>query len=327
MSHSGPTSIPGTLNITIAAAAVAAALILLRAASLGESWLLTAAAALAFSFIGNTVFACLHECVHGVFHRSKTINDLFGIVCAAMFPTGYSLQRSAHLGHHERNRSESERFDYYAPEDSRALKTLQWYGIISGIYWIVVVAGWLVYLVCPFLFSERLWRNRHSARAEHTSGPAYARSFSTAPPVRSRIELLFTLVCQAALFWLLDLSVTGWLACYLAFGLNWSALQYADHAFSPLHVTEGAWDLRVHPLVQAIFLNYHLHLAHHRRPGLSWIHLPKQVDSTRPRPSFLRHYLRMWAGPQPLHLATSDAAADAGPGPTGNAECTLERAD
>jgi fatty acid desaturase len=81
--------------------------------------------------------------------------------------------------------------------------------------------------------------------------------------------------------------------------LQWSALQYADHAFAPLDVVEGAWDLRVHRWVQAVFLNYHLHLAHHRHPTMPWIHLPRYVDASRPRPRFLAQYARMWLGPRP----------------------------
>ncbi len=273
---------------------------LLRVASNSESLILIVIAALTFSFVGNTIFSCLHECVHGVFHPDGRINYAFGVICAAMFPTGFSLQRAAHLGHHERNRSSQEMFDYYGPDDSRFLKTLQWYGIISGIYWACVVLGWLIYLVAPFLFTAHTRRRPWSAIAEHTSGPAYLRSFASAPPVRSRAELLVTIALQAFAFLALDLSATGWLVCYLAFGLNWSSLQYADHAFSPLDRTDGAWDLRVHPWVQRIFLNYHLHRAHHRYPGVSWIHLPEYVDESRPRPRFLTHYLGMWRGPRPV---------------------------
>lgn len=282
---------------------------LLRVVSNSESSLVVALGIVAFSFVGNTVFSCLHECVHGIFHPDRRINDAFGMLCAAFFPTGFSFQRSAHIGHHERNRSDQEMFDYYYPDDNRFLKTVQWYGVVSGIYWSFVVLGWLIYLVFPFLFRAAFWRRHWPRSAERTSGPAYARSFAQAPPVRARLELVFTLVFQCALFYLLDLTLAGWLMCYLAFGFNWSALQYADHAFSPLDVTEGAWDLRVHPWVQAIFLNYHLHLAHHRHPSLPWIHLPRYVDEGRSRPRFIAQYLRMWLGPQPVPVAAAETVS------------------
>ena len=300
MSPAQPNKIPAALNILIATSAGVIALMLLRAVSNSESWLLIAVLAIAFSFIANTIFSCLHECVHGIFHSNQRINDAFGVLLAAFFPTGFSLQRSAHMGHHARNRSDHELFDYYYPDDSRVLKTIQWYGIISGAYWIFVVIGWWLYLLCPFLFRRTLWQRHGPAIAEHTSGPAYARSFSEAPPVRARLELLFTIAFQIGVFVALDLTVTGWLICYLAFGFNWSALQYADHAFSPIDPIDGAWDLRVHPWIQAVFLNYHLHRAHHHQPNLPWTQLPRFVDENLHRPHFLAHYLRMWLGPRPI---------------------------
>ena len=51
-------------------------------------------------------------------------------------------------------------------------------------------------------------------------------------------------------------------------------------------------------LVQVLFLNYHHHKAHHRDPQIPWLHLPKHVDFTEDRPSFLRIWLRMWLGPR-----------------------------
>jgi len=302
MPHPSPVAtetIPEMLNIFIAAGAGATALILLWTASHSESPLGVALSVVAFSFVGNTIFSCLHECVHGLFHPTRWVNECAGVICAAIFPTGLSLQRAAHLGHHRRNRTQFEMFDYYSPSDSRVLKTIQWYGIISGVYWVVVVLGWLFYLVMPIAFSAQSRQSNWSELAEHTSGPAYLRSFAMAPPLRSRLELLGTIGFQFLIFQILHLTATGWLLCYLAFALQWSALQYADHAFTPLDVVEGAWDLRVHPWVQAIFLNYHLHLAHHRHPTLPWVHLPRYVDHSKPRPRFLAQYARMWLGPRP----------------------------
>ncbi len=80
---------------------------------------------------------------------------------------------------------------------------------------------------------------------------------------------------------LLDLDLVGWLACYWAFALNWSSLQYTDHAWSPRDVHEGAWNLRFRPITQAIFLNYNLHLVHHRDPTIPWIDLPRHVRAER----------------------------------------------
>ena len=86
-------------------------------------------------------------------------------------------------------------------------------------------------------------------------------------------------------------------------------MQYTDHAGSRRDVVEGAWNLKVWAITQALFLNYNLHLAHHRKPGISWIHLPLLVRPDDAYPSFWSIYLRLWLGaraapeglgPQPL---------------------------
>ena len=115
-----------------------------------------------------------------------------------------------------------------------------------------------------------------------------------------RLEILFSVLWQIALFRALHLTWAGWALCYAAFAVNWSSLQYSDHAWSPLDAVEGAWNLRVNRLVRLLFLNYHHHRAHHENPKAPWIHLPRLVDHREPRPSFLWIYLSMWRGPRPL---------------------------
>ena len=117
------------------------------------------------------------------------------------------------------------------------------------------------------------------------------------------------------LWWELALDWIGWLACYWAFGLNWSSLQYTDHAWSPRDVHEGAWNLRFWPLTQAMFLNYNLHLVHHRRPQFPGSSAPLRAAGD-PNPSFWSIYLPLWgrraagaARPGPC-FRRGEAAAD-----------------
>ena len=290
--------IPGGLNLALAVLAPAAALGLLVFASRTPSWGWRIGAALAFSYVNNTVFSLLHEAVHGHLHPRRRINEWAGRVLAAFFPTGLGFQRICHLGHHRRNRSDVEVFDYVLPGESRLVKSLQWYGILTGVYWLVPPSGCLLYLLWPgfFRLPERL---RGSRFAHQTSAAAMLSGFENAPERTLRLEILFSCALQAGLIWLLDLTPAGWLTCYAAFAVNWSSLQYADHAFSERHVHDGAWNLRVSRLVQALFLNYHHHKAHHQNPHVPWLHLPKYVDLTEERPRFAAIWLRMWKGPRP----------------------------
>lgn len=286
---------PERLNMALALGAYAAAAGLLVLASRGP-WTVTLAAALAFSFVGNTIFSLLHESVHGLFHRSRRVNDAFGCLSAAFFPTGFTFQRVCHLGHHRRNRTRAELFDYYLPGESRWLKAYRLYSLLTGFYWLSIPLGCLVSL----LFHDALRSPAIRARVVEPMGfGPMAADLADSPRGRVRREIGFSLGVQLLLFFGLELTLAGWSACYAAFALNWCALQYTDHAWTARDIKNGASNLRVNRVVQYLFLNYHHHLAHHQNPHVPWIDLPRLVDASAPRPGFLATYLSLWGGPRP----------------------------
>jgi fatty acid desaturase len=294
------TPIPSTLNVALLLTAVVLAGVLLWFASHAESWVSLILAAVAFSFCNNTLFSLMHEATHGTLHPNPRVNNGMGRVAAAFFPTAFTLQRAFHLTHHRNNRTELEQFDYLRRHDHKLLKLAQWYSILTGLYWAFSPLACLLYFCAHWVFALPVLRRRDSTVAHQTSVRAYLQSVDNVSASIVRLEILLTAGIQAAMAWALDLSLAGWFCCYAAFAANWSSLQYADHAWSPLDVLNGAWNLRVNPLVQAIFLNYHHHLAHHQHPSVPWIHLPRFVDNALPRPSFVATYLRMWRGPRPF---------------------------
>lgn len=293
-------AIPTLLNASILVGASALALALLSMASHTNSWLWLIVAAVGFSYVNNTLFSLLHEATHGLLHPVPGVNAWMGRFAAAFFPTAFSLQRSFHLTHHRNNRTESEQFDYLRPADNRLLKLAQWYSILTGLYWVFSPVGCIVYFFLPRVFTLRVLRSPESTIAQQTSANAYLGSIDEASGAVIRMEILLTAVVQSAFCLALDLTLVGWICCYGAFAVNWSSLQYADHAWSPLDVRNGAWNLRVNPLVRMLFLNYHHHLAHHQHPTVPWIHLPKLVDPAASQPSFLGVWLSMWRGPRPF---------------------------
>jgi len=288
--------IPGTLNLALGMLACGGAVALLWAASHASSTWQLVAAALAFSFVNNTVFSLLHEAVHGIFHPRRALNDGFGMVAAALFPTGFLFQRVCHFGHHRRNRTDHESFEYYTPGRSRFQSWFHLYCLLTGWFWSSAPLGCLIYLLSGPWFHGPLFKDRI---ARFYGMEAMVADLARAPVGRMRAELCFSIAFQVALVLLLDLSLTGWLACYVAFALNWCALQYTDHAYTVRSRRDGASNLRVNRLVQWIFLNYHHHLAHHQNPTVPWLHLPRLVDFSVPRPSFLGIYARLWLGPRP----------------------------
>jgi fatty acid desaturase len=299
-------AVPARLNLALLAGSITATAACLYLASNGSSLTLRIGAAVAFSFFNNTLFSLMHEAVHGVFHPNPTINGCAGRLSAAFFPTAFSLQRAFHLAHHRNNRSDRERFDFYAPHESRFLKFVQWYCILTGLYWVASPLFCVIYAATAGLvpWARLLAPNNRFGR--QTSAEPFLDSLRGVSPTAARIDVAISVLIQAIMAYLLGLDLVGWFLSYACFAVNWSSLQYTDHAFSPLDRHEGAWNLRVNPVVRLLFLNYHHHLAHHRDPSMPWTALPDLVRAEDPNPTFWSIYLRMWAGPRPL------PAADAG---------------
>ena len=290
--------IPNALNLTLLAVISWAAVKLLQAASHSEGLILLPIA-LVFGYVNHTMYALLHEAVHNSLNSSKSINDWGGRWAAAFFPTSYRLQRAFHLTHHRFNRTESEQWDYLRPGDNKFLKLAQWYAIMTGLYWMFIPLVSLLYLAWPGLLKKALLRQ--TPLAQQTSSDNYLESLDGLDPKLARGDVFFTIALQASLFLLLGVSLKGWAICYAAFAFNWSSLQYADHAFSPLDVKNGAWNLQTHPVVRILLLNYPLHRAHHQHPQASWVELPELVDpDEEPQPGYFENWLRMWKGPQRL---------------------------
>lgn len=297
----GESRIPGTLNLTIGAVVVVSAAALLWVASHTASWVVMILAAIVFSFVANTSYSLMHEAVHKHFHPNATINEWAGRILAGLFPTAFALQRVFHLAHHRNNRTEHERFDYYGPDDNKLLKFAQWYCILTGLYWVISPLACIAYfLFADFIRWKAIFQDKGGWFARQTSAQEFLEALETVPVWRGRMDILVSLAVQALLVWGLGLTLGGWAICYAAFAVNWSSLQYTDHAFSDLDRHEGAWNLKVGPLSRLVFLNYHYHLVHHRDPSISWIDLPGNARTSDPSPSFWSIYLQMWRGPRPL---------------------------
>jgi len=141
-----------------------------------------------------------------------------------------------------------------------------------------------------------LWRL--TVRWGTNSAKPYFGSLQLIPMWRIRMGFALTLCVQALMIWGLDLSLWGWAACYAAFGLMWSSLQYADHAFSPLDNIKGTWNLRVNGLVRLAYLNYHFHQCHHRDITIPWRFLPAAERPDDRSIAFKDMLYFMWSGPR-----------------------------
>ena len=291
-------SIPNILNIIIMIFSISSMIGLIYLCSSTTKVSVKLFCFIAFGFVGNTTFSLLHESVHGYFNSNEKINYLLGNVLAAFFPTGYSLQKHCHLNHHRHNRTDFEMFESYHENDSYILKSMMLYFILTGVYWLSPPLGSLWLLIHPNSLLDGIFsgKNYKVGRIGTTGMLRNLKALGKNELTKIRLEILFSLLLQVLIFKVFNFSLAGWLICYVGFAIQWSGLQYADHAYSARDVRNGAWNLKVSKVTQYFYLNYHHHLAHHQHPNVPWIHLEKFVDFNEERPRFWDIYLRMWKG-------------------------------
>lgn len=290
---------PYKLNISIALASILAYIGILYFVNTTDNLWYKLLGALLFAHVGNTIFSLLHEAVHSVFHYKKEINYYFGITFAALFPTAFTFQKRCHLNHHRNNRTKFETFEMYDDQDNYLIKTATIYGVLIGIYYFVPFLGSLWLLVHPKSLLNSSFTGKDNYEVGRMGGASMLRSFdnlSSKEMLRMRLEVVYTIIVQFCILYFLHITISTWLLCFLSFGIFWSSLQYADHAYSVRNIRNGAWNLQVNPITRIFFLNYHHHLSHHQHPNVSWFHLDKFIDKNAASPTFWAIYLRMWKG-------------------------------
>lgn len=284
--------IPKHLNLAIIGSQLVALSAIFWGAAVADAWWHLALLAVAMAIVGNSVYSIIHEAEHGMLHPNSKCNDLLGAGMALFFPAPYHLIRQGHIGHHRRNRSDDEAFDLYFEQDSRILKYFELYGILTGLYWVLVVFSNVAVLVCPFLLKRRYFEfDRQSAAFMQSLNPNYWWLI--------KLEALLAILLHALIIWGLRIPPVHYLVVYFGFGFSWSAMQYVHHFGTERHVLHGTRNLWLLAGIDLIWLHHNWHLTHHQQPTVPWKYLPILGREQSPQRQFLLwHYLRMWRGPR-----------------------------
>lgn len=287
-----PAEIPARLNLAIIVGQLAAiAVCIYFAGRVTTVWGL-ALLSLGFGVVMNSVYSIIHEAEHAMLLPNRRWNDFAGALMALFFPAPFHLIRQGHLGHHFRNRSDDEAFDFYFENDHRLWRGLVLYGILTGFYWVVVVLSNVVFLVLPFAANKKYWQfDRPSEAFMEALNPAYRRMI--------QLECLAAIGLHSAIVMGFNIPIWNYVIMYFGFGFTWSAMQYVHHYGTERHVTRGARNLRLWGPIDRLWLNHNWHLVHHEHPTVPWIHLPELASEKAERRGFLPwYYLKMWRGPR-----------------------------
>lgn len=287
--------IPQRLNIFLTLTVCAAlACLLLFATDLPLPGLV--GAAIVFALLHFSAYCLLHEAEHGLLVKQGKWNQILGVVLGLFFPAPFHLLQQGHLGHHMRNRTDSEAFDCYREDENPWMRRLQMYGTLTGIWWLVVAFSTVFVLIWPlprlFLPGDRPTQ-------------ALVNSFRPGSLPLIRLESILILAFYAGLLYL-GASIPGALFFYGLAGLLWSSQQYLHHYNTPRHTVYGARNVKTFAWLDALWLNHNWHLNHHISPETPWTELPRVVSGTDTRTSMFRAYLAMWRGPRLTHESLAD---------------------
>jgi len=280
------------LNLFLLVVTTGSAMALQTLAAGVESWGALVLCGGAFAVTLVTLYTLFHEAAHGLAHPTPWVNRWMGRTLGVFFGVPFSFFRHGHLGHHRRNRTDSEMFDLYYETDNRLVKRLILWSILAGFFYVVFVLLGLALLVAPRPLI-RWAKGLGMATNAYVIGSMPG---DLLPSIRG--EMVLILAAQGALFVAFGWRLESFLVLYGCHAVFWSAQDYARHAFSPRDILNGAHNLRRNRLVSWIFLNNNLHKAHHRNPRVSWLHLPGLVTEQEMGPPLWKNYLRMLKGPE-----------------------------
>ncbi|HEX3685352.1 MAG TPA: fatty acid desaturase [Bryobacteraceae bacterium] len=284
--------IPARLNLVLTAITLAGLVtILSMAGTVHSGWALLALAA-CYGLLMNTGYALVHESEHGILHSNRRINLWCGVILMLFFPAPYHLIRQGHLGHHMRNRSDDEAFDFYFEGESALWRWLQLYGILTGFFWATIALSNFVCAAAPRLLRKEVTPfERTTVALQKTLNPRHEAWIQA--------EALAVFAVHGVLMVVFAVPLLRYLAVLCGFGCLWSAMQYVHHFGTTRDVLRGARNLKTLAAIDLMWLNHNWHLNHHLNPTVPWIHLPRLAEPhDERRSSLIRAYLRMWRGPR-----------------------------
>jgi len=286
-------AIPARLNLTIVSVQLGTLVLLFVFAARVDFWPWVPVLAVAYALVMNSAYLMVHEAQHGLLHPNKNLNDAIGTLLALFFPGPFHLLRQGHLGHHVRNRTDDEAFDYYFEGDSVLWKHWAFYNILFGGFWFCIAMSNFILPFRPRFWSAKTASfDRPTAALIESLNPRYDRVI--------RLEALAVLILHTSIIWIFGVPLLHWAVMVGLFGVTWSSMQYMHHYGTERDPQRGALNLRTWHWLDLLWLNHNWHRRHHEQPQVPWIHLPYLENGpVTPRESMVRAWLRQWRGPRP----------------------------
>ena len=235
----------------------------------GARWAVLGVSVVVSALALNAFVLLLHEGMHGVLFRSRTLNRAVSVALGATVLMSFSAYRVLHTQHHDALGTDDDPDDYHAyTRRPLAFWTLQF---------LRLTVGAVLYLVAIPLVAARRGTaaDRRNVAAEYVA-------------LAALVGLAVALVPRGVLVW-------GWLAPLPLVALLVQIRGLTQHGLTDRHdALLASRTVRPHPVVAFLLLNENYHLEHHLFPEVPSYHLPalhRAVWGRLPRATEGRSYL------------------------------------
>lgn len=230
--------------------------------------------------LNNPFWALIHEAIHDLFNRSRSINSAGGRLLAIFFGSPFQVLRLTHLSHHKFNRSPLEKgTEIYNPREVSRLKASLGYFlyILCGLY-LLEVCSILLFFLPPKLFCKLRQRAVDGGNIQEKW---LATKFMDNKLVREiRIDgMAICLIFGLGAFcyrehWKLFAGLLMARTFLISF------LDNVYHYRTPLYVTVSGHNLSLPRILSTFILNFNLHRVHHANSSIPWPKLPQVFAQT-----------------------------------------------
>ena len=246
----------------------------------------------------STLWALIHESIHGLFSADSKRNMSWGRALAIVHGCPLRMLRHGHLHHHRNSRGPADRSEVYDPQQqSRWAAALAHFLRIGGGLYVAELLFNLVIMLPRRRLESMLQAAHPGADQAADLQRARAELFSAQQLRELRMDAALVLALYATALWLWG----GLWWCVLLL-LIWRALAISlvDNAFhyaTPLDDKFYALNLRLPLWLSRLILHFNLHRAHHRDVRAPWSALPQMAELEPSDPDFATAILRQWRGP------------------------------